>query len=80
MLKEFLEKFFILRSQGRYDVVVRGGTRWYDVGGDAVHDDLTSTNRINKTSALWNLQGFDTTKQLPHDIIHTLLEEVFKYV
>ena len=46
---------------------------------DVVRKDLQTTYGINKRSILCQLPTFDITKQLPQDIMHTVLEGTVQY-
>lgn len=76
MQQEFLEQAFTLRTQANYD---RDCTDIEEAPTDAVRSDLCTTYGINKRSSLCNLPDFDVTKQLPQDIMHTLLEGTVQY-
>lgn len=76
MQTQFLEEDFTLRSQTSYD---RECTDIEEAPTDTVRNDLCTTYGINKRSALCNLPDFDITKQLPQDIMHTLLEGTVQY-
>lgn len=76
MQLEFVEEAFTLRTQASYD---RDCADIEEAPTNAVHDDLCTTYGINKRSCLCNLPDFDVTKQLPQDIMHTLLEGTVQY-
>lgn len=76
MQKEFLEEAFTLRTMESYD---RECDDIEEAPTDAVRNDLCTTYGINKRSPLCDLPDFDVTKQLPQDIMHTLLEGTVQY-
>ena len=76
MQQEFLEEAFVLRTQARYN---KECEEIENAPTDAVRSDLCTTYDINKRSALCDLPDFDVTRQLPQDVMHTLLEGTVQY-
>ena len=72
----FLEEDFILRTKETYtaqcDAIEQAPTA-------TVQKDLQTTYGITRRSVLCQLPTFDVTKQLPQDIMHTVLEGVVQY-
>ena len=72
----FLEEDFILRTKETYtaqcDAIEQAPTA-------TVQKDLQTTYGITRRSVLCQLPTFDVTKQLPQDIMHTILEGVVQY-
>ena len=76
MQQYFYEDDFILRTKASYD---RQCNDIDEAPSDQVKNDLQTTYGINTRSPLYNLDNFDVTKQLPQDIMHTMLEGVVQY-
>lgn len=76
MQQEFFEEAFVMRTQARYNEECEDIE---NAPTDTVRCDLCTTYGINKRSALCNLPDFDVTKQLPQDVMHTLLEGTVQY-
>jgi hypothetical protein len=74
--QEFLEEAFVLRTQARYN---KECEEIENAPTDAVRSDLCTTYGINKRSALCDLPDFDVTRQLPQDVMHTMLEGTVQY-
>ena len=76
MQKQFKEELFSLRTKYQYD---QECTHIEKAPNQAVANDLQIAYGINKRSLLCELPDFDVTKQLPQDIMHTLLEGCVQY-
>ena len=76
MQSEFLEESFILRTKETYTAQCDAIEQAPTVN---VQKDLQTAYGITKRSVLCQLPTFDVTKQLPQDIMHTLLEGVVQY-
>ena len=71
-----MEENFPLRSKISYD---RECSEIENAANDTVRNYLKITYGINKRSAFCSLPNFDITKQLPQDIMHSLLEGNVQY-
>lgn len=76
MQEDFVEEAFTQRTIDLYN---QECTAIEQAPTDVVQSDLQTTYGVNKRSALCQLPEFDVTKQLPQDIMHTLLEGVVQY-
>ena len=76
MQQHFMEENFPLSSKISYD---RQCSEIENAANDTVRNDLKITYGINKRSAFCSLPKFDITKQLPQDIMHSLLEGNVQY-
>ncbi|XP_028415149.1 uncharacterized protein LOC114538196 [Dendronephthya gigantea] len=76
MQQSFYEEDFIQRTKESYN---RHCDEIEQAPTDQHKNDLGTTYGINHRSPLCDLNGFDVTKQLPQDIMHTLLEGVVQY-
>ncbi len=76
MQEEFVEEAFTMRTDASYKQECADIEQ---APTEAVRNDLRTTYGINRRSALTELPGFDVTKQLPQDIMHTLLEGTVQY-
>ena len=76
MQQTFYESDFVLRTKESYD---RQCKEIENAPTDQLKNDLSITYGILKRSPLCQLDSFDITKQMPQDIMHTLLEGVVQY-
>ena len=76
MQTDFVEEAFTLRTQASYN---QECTDIEQAPTEAVRNNLRTTYGINRRSALTELPGFNVTKQLPQDTMHTLLEGTVQY-
>ena len=76
MQTNFDENLYTLRTKVQYE---KDCSRIEEAPNDNVKKDLLITYGINCRSALCELPNFDVTKQLPQDIMHTLLEGTVQY-
>lgn len=76
MQQSFYEEDFVMRSKESYDRQCR---EIEEAPTEQLKNDLGTTYGITKRSPLCDLGSFDVTKQLPQDIMHTLLEGVVQY-
>ena len=70
------EDLFNLRTKSSYDAEC---DEIEQALNDNVKNNLSTTYGINTRSILCNLPDFDVTKQLPQDVMHTILEGVLQY-
>ena len=76
MQQSFNENDFVMRKKHSYE------SHCLDIAyapNEQVKANLRTTYGINNQSPLCALPTFDVTKQLPQDIMHTLLEGVVQY-
>jgi hypothetical protein len=76
MQTDFRESAFSLRTKESYDGQC---DEIEQAPNENIRKDLQTTYGINKRSILCQLPTFDVTKQLPQDIMHTLLEGTVQY-
>ncbi|XP_033125438.1 uncharacterized protein LOC117123569 [Anneissia japonica] len=76
MQSNFVEESFRLRTRQNYN---RQCSEIEQASTKFVKKDLQTSYGINVRSALCELPTFDVTKQLPQDIMHTLLEGTVQY-
>lgn len=71
----FDESDFILRSKESHNLQCK----YIEESSDSIKSNAQTIYGINNRSILSELPGFDITKQLPQDIMHTILEGVLQY-
>ena len=76
MQQSFYEDDFVPRTKDTYDKHCK---ELEEAPTEQHKHDLGVTYGINHRSPICNLDNFDITKQLPQDIMHTLLEGVVQY-
>ena len=76
MQHSFYEEDFISRTKESYERQCR---EIEEAPTEQLKSDLETTYGITSRSLLCDLDSFDVTKQLPQDIMHTLLEGVVQY-
>ena len=76
MQNNFKEELFALRTKASYNDEC---SRIENALNDNIKNNLRTIYGINERSILSELPGFDVTKQLPQDIMHTILEGVLQY-
>ena len=76
MQQNFCEEDFISRTKESYE---HQCCEIEEALTEQLKDDLETTYGITSRSLLCDLDSFDITKQLPQDIMHTLLEGVVQY-
>ena len=76
MQKDFLEAAFNLRTidtyRAQFKAIEQAPTQ-------IVQNDFKTTYGLTNKSLLCELPTFDVIQQLPHDVMHTLLEGVVQY-
>ena len=76
MQEMFSKSDFILRTRQQYDAQCR---EIETAPTKASRNEVQTTYGINRRSCLCELPNFDVTKQMPQDVMHTLLEGTVQY-
>ena len=76
MQQSFYEEDFVQRTKEGYDRQCR---EIQEAATEKLRNNLETTYGTSSRSILCHLEHFDITKQLPQDVMHTLLEGVVQY-